>query len=66
MSKEYSFGIPGNLLWTGHIIMGTLLFYIGYQLLNDNMPKQWIAILLLVLGALAIAYHGHLMYVNNK
>lgn len=66
MSKEYSFGIPGNMIWTGHMLMGALFAYIGYLLLNDLPIRQIFAILLLVLGSLAVAYHGHLMYVNNK
>ena len=62
MTVSYSFGIPGPLLWTTHIIIGLLLIYIGYTLLNNGKIGQLLTILLIVLGSVALLYHGHLFY----
>lgn len=58
----YSYGIPGKLIWTTHIIIGIILFYIGYNLLNNVPINKNLAILLVILGSLAMLYHAHLFY----
>lgn len=63
---EYSYGIPGKFIWSMHIVIGLLLFYVGYRALNGWPVSQILALLLVVLGSLAILYHGHLFYVKNK
>jgi len=64
--KNYSYGIPGIAIWSSHIAIGIILFYVGYSLINSKPINQWLAILLIVLGSLAVAYHGHLLYVNKS
>lgn len=58
----YSFGIPGSVIWTFHIIIGFVLAYIGYMLLNGKEISQPLIISLMVIGTLVILYHSHLFY----
>jgi hypothetical protein len=58
----YSFGMPGPVIWTFHIIIGLTLLYIGYQIYNDQPINKNFGILLMVLGALAPLYHAYLFY----
>jgi len=62
----YSFGIPGNAIWIMHIIIGFIISYVGYAQLNHQNISQNLSIILIVLGVLAMLYHGHLMYLNDK
>lgn len=61
---EYHYGIPGFLIWIFHIIIGLVLFYLGYKIINNQPISQFYALTLIVTGTLAIAYHAHLMFVN--
>lgn len=60
----YTYGIPGKLIWSVHILVGLLLTYIGSRIINGQNVGQNLAILLVVLGSLATIYHAHLMYMN--
>lgn len=63
----YSFGIPEVAIWIIHVIIGLVLLYTGYALLNHKPLGQFLALSLMFLGVLAIMYHSHLMYLNwNK
>jgi hypothetical protein len=59
---QYSFGIPGPAIWLTHIIIGLILVYIGYNLLNNKEIGQPLIIGLIVVGTLVILYHAHLFY----
>jgi len=61
---QYHYDAPGFLIWIFHIIIGLVLFYIGYQIINNQKISQFSALTLIVSGTLAIAYHTHLMFVN--
>lgn len=61
---EYHYGVPGFLIWTFHIIIGFILFYLGYQIINNQPISQFYAYTLIIVGTLAIAYHAHLMFLN--
>ena len=58
----YHFGIPEYVIHLGHLAMGAFFAYVGYY---KKMNKQ-VATAMLVLGALAIAYHGHLVLISNE
>lgn len=62
----YHFGIPGIFVWITHILMGIFLVYIGYKVLNNKPISQINSLVLIILGVLAILYHLHLWYDNNK
>ncbi len=59
---QYSFGLPGPFIWTFHIVFGILLAIIGFRLLNNKPVGQIVALFLIVLGILAMAYHSHIWY----
>lgn len=59
---QYSFGIPGHMIWITHIIIGFILAYIGFVLLNGKHISQIFIVGLIVIGSLAILYHTHLFY----
>lgn len=63
---NYSFGIPGQLIWSVHIIIGLLLALLGYALLNQWEIPQLISIGLIVLGTTAAFYHLHLWWINDS
>ncbi len=56
---RYHFGIPEYVIYISHIVFGAFFVYVGYY---KKMNKQ-IATGLLILGALAIAYHMHLFLI---
>lgn len=60
--SHYNFGIDGNLIWPMHIILGFFFLYVGYITLNHQKVSQLMALTLIVLGILAILYHGHILY----
>jgi len=45
-----------------HIIMGSFLVYVGYELLNSYKVNNKFILLIIILGALAVAYHSHLLF----
>jgi hypothetical protein len=58
----YSFGMPGPVIWTFHILIGLTLLYIGYSILNHQEVSKYLAIFLIVLGCAAPLYHAYLFY----
>lgn len=66
VESTYSFGLPGSLVWITHIVVGAMLAYIGYNILNKkSLNPNW-GILLLVLGVMVGFYHAHLWYLNKS
>ena len=63
---QYSYGIPGPVIWTFHVLIGLLLLYVGHKALNNQPINQMISVILMILGTLVILYHGHLAYLNYK
>jgi len=61
----YSFGVPNILVYLSHLIIGLLLMYSGYLSLHNNKLSKNVSVLLIVLGVIAVLYHGHLWYVHN-
>ena len=57
----YSFGIPSYIIQIGHLLMGGFFMYIGYY---KKITKP-IAAVILMLGALAVSYHSHLLYLSK-
>jgi len=62
----YSFGVPGIAVWTSHLLIGAFLVYIGWTLNKGRPLNKNFAIALIVLGALAMLYHSHLVYYYNS
>ena len=62
---KYSFGVPSIAIWSVHILTGLYFLWLGYQLTNIPSLKPH-GLLLLVLGALMMAYHAHLWYFHKK
>lgn len=62
----YSFGIPGYVIWSFHLIMGSFLAYVGYQMTqNEDKPiRPLFSTIILVLGVLSVLYHGHIWLVD--
>lgn len=63
---QYSYGVPGPVIWTLHVLIGLLLLYVGHKTLNNQPINQMISVILMILGTLVILYHGHLAYMNYK
>lgn len=63
---NYHFSVPCIGVWISHILMGIFFSYIGYLLLEGKKVNKWLAISLIVIGILAILYHSHLWYSENK
>lgn len=61
----YSFGMPGLVIWLFHIIIGVFLFHAGYQLMTKRALSDPSVTGLIVLGALAVTYHTHLLIYNT-
>lgn len=65
MTETYHFGVPAVAVWSSHIIIGLLLLYVGYLLIEGKKVNKWVAITLIVIGVLAILYHAHLWYYDK-
>ena len=63
--KTYHFGVPEWIVWLSHIIIGAFLVYVGYALVLRQRIPLMAALALLVLGVLAILYHGHIWLVDE-
>ena len=64
---SYSFGVSGPVIWGMHIIVGGVLFYMGYELNQKRPLPEFLNILLMVVGAMVATYHTHLAYLHyNK
>jgi len=62
---NYSYGFQGYVIWTTHILVGSILAYIGYHI-TYNLPlnSNW-GLFLLVTGVLMAFYHAHLWYLKG-
>ena len=61
----YHFGIPGTTIWGLHILLGIILFYIGYSGIGNGKISKNMSLLLVVSGVLGASYHGHIAYINR-
>lgn len=60
----YSFGIPGYIIWSLHILLGLFLAYVGYLITFGQKVPSTIGIFLIIVGSLMIVYHAHLWFIN--
>ena len=58
--SHYSFGVPGIVIWSFHILLGLWFIYIGRKALNDGIITKNTALIILVLGAFGALYHSHI------
>jgi len=58
--KKYYGELPGYVIWLVHILVGALLIYVGYQIINKKPIPKIIGMLFLVVGSLAALYHVYL------
>jgi len=63
--KTYHFGVPEWIVWLSNIMIGAFLVYVGYALVLRQRIPLTAALALLVLGVLAILYHGHIWLVDE-
>jgi hypothetical protein len=64
--NKYNFGVPGQVIWFTHIIIGIILAYTGYLIFNEEAVNKNIGLLFLILGVVATLYHAHLWYLNGS
>ena len=62
----YSLGVPGPVIWIWHILVGLVLLYVGYNLLNDRPIPTALIYAFLIVGPAAIVYHSYLYYANSR
>ena len=62
----YHFGVPNEVIWTSHILMGLFFIYVGYEIIIKQKLSVPVALIVVVLGALATLYHTHLWYENLR
>ena len=62
----YAFGVPGIAVWIQHIVLGILLFYIGYVGVTTGEISTNMSLLLIISGSLGGLYHLHLWYYVHK
>ena len=60
----YEFGVPQEVIWGGHIVMGVFFIYIGYELIMKRKIPEYVVFAMMLLGALAFFYHIHIWYEN--
>jgi TRAP-type C4-dicarboxylate transport system permease small subunit len=73
--SSYNYGVPGIIIWIFHILFGSFLIFVGWQISRAKQTAEseskkpqyvsslppWIGLILLILGSLALFYHLHLM-----
>lgn len=64
--QTYHFDVPAVLVWISHIVIGLLLVYVSYLIIEGKNISKWIGILLLLIGVIAAVYHAHIWYVERK
>jgi len=66
--NEYHFGVPNELIWGSHLLMGIFFVYVGYELIMKRKVSVPVALILVVLGAIGALYHAHIWYehLRNK
>ncbi len=60
MTETYHFSVPGPVIWITHIIIGLFLTYFGYASMKHQVFPDYIYIVVIILGVLAILYHSHI------
>ena len=60
----YNFGVANEIIWSSHILMGLFFVYIGYELIMHRKIPEYLALIIVVLGAMGGLYHTHL-WVDN-
>ncbi len=63
---RYHCGVPAIEVWIEHIILGLILFYIGYQGVTTGKITKNMSLVLIIFGTLAALYHAHLWFYNSK
>ena len=56
----YHFGVSSEIIWSSHILMGLFFVYIGYELIMHKKIPEYLALIIVVLGAVGGLYHLHL------
>jgi len=59
-TSTYHFGVPFEIVWSSHILMGIFFVYIGYELIMHRKIPEYLALIIVVLGATGGLYHTHL------
>jgi hypothetical protein len=62
----YHFGVPNELIWSSHIVMGIFFVYIGYELIMRKKIPEYLALIVVVLGAIGGLYHLHIWFENIR
>jgi hypothetical protein len=69
-ASDYHFGVASEIIWTSHILMGVFFIYVGYEIIMKRRLPVYVALIVVVLGALGALYHAHIWYnqlkKNNK
>ena len=52
------------LIYSFHIVIGLFFVYSGYELISKKQLNDKLILLIIILGALAIAYHSHLLLLS--
>jgi hypothetical protein len=61
-THKYSFGVANELIWSSHLLMGFFFIYVGYELIMKRRIPEYVALIVVVLGAVGALYHAHLWY----
>jgi hypothetical protein len=64
--ETYHFGVPAVAVWISHILIGVLLIYISYLIIEHKSIDKWLGILLFVIGLFGALYHIHIWYVERN
>lgn len=62
----YHFGIKGSIIWSSHILMGGLISYVGYNMLNNNNIDTRLIYLIIIIGISAVLNHSYLWVLKAK
>jgi len=65
-NTTYHYDVPKNLVWVAHIVIGLVIAYIGYLIINDRPIDKNYATALQVIGVIAALYHAHLWYSHRN
>ena len=58
--NKYHFGVPYEIVWLSHILMGIFFVYIGYKLVMHKKIPEYLALVIVVIGSTGGLYHLHL------
>jgi hypothetical protein len=61
---SYHFGVSAEFIWASHILMGLFFVYIGYEIITHKKIPTYLALIIVVLGALGGLYHAHI-WINS-